>query len=244
MIKWTSISLLLHLCAAGLLIAAGPQLQQPKPVMIDLTLAPSLQPAGIPAAPAAGAKLPQPVQLPKKAEAVQPAQQKPVSLPTTQQSKAASMERTAVSQSPVLPVQSQAPTTAGGASSTIRQSGSHTVATPVSGSTVEKSSGSETTVAAGQPQQRYRAQHFGYIRDLIMNHLVYPQLARRRGWSGRVVLSFVVAEDGTVRSIQVKESSGHTLLDSSAMETVKSAAPFPKPPVAAEITMPVVFRLH
>ncbi|MGE0917407.1 energy transducer TonB [Trichlorobacter lovleyi] len=77
-----------------------------------------------------------------------------------------------------------------------------------------------------------------------MSHLTYPQLARRRGWSGRVVLAFVVAEDGSVRSIHVKEGSGHTLLDNSAVETVKGVAPFPKPPVAAEIIMPVVFRLE
>jgi len=83
-----------------------------------------------------------------------------------------------------------------------------------------------------------------HIRDLIIKHLTYPQIARRMEWSGRVVLAFVVAADGSVRSVHIKESSGYPALDNSAMETVKSVAPFPKPPAAAEIVMPVQFRLQ
>jgi protein TonB len=61
---------------------------------------------------------------------------------------------------------------------------------------------------------------------------------------GEGYTEFVVAEDGTVRSIQVRESSGYSALDNSAMETVKRVAPFPRPPVAAEIVMPVQFQLQ
>jgi len=96
----------------------------------------------------------------------------------------------------------------------------------------------------GKAQQRYLKVHFTYIRDLIIKRLTYPHVARRMGWSGRVVLAFVVAEDGSVRSIQVRESSGYSALDNSAMETVRSVAPFPRPPVAAEIVMPVQFQLQ
>jgi protein TonB len=63
-------------------------------------------------------------------------------------------------------------------------------------------------------------------------------------WSGKVILAFVVTEDGGVRSVQIKESSGYSVLDNSAMNTVRSVAPFPRPPVAAEIVIPVHFRLQ
>ncbi|MFH1029103.1 MAG: energy transducer TonB, partial [Pseudomonadota bacterium] len=99
-------------------------------------------------------------------------------------------------------------------------------------------------ITQGKAQQRYLNEHFTYIRDLIVKRLTYPRIARRMGWSGRVVLAFVVAEDGSVRSIQVRESSGYSVLDNSAMETVKRVAPFPRPPVAAEIVMPVQFQLQ
>lgn len=92
-------------------------------------------------------------------------------------------------------------------------------------------------------QQKYFKENFAYIRDLITTRLVYPPTARRMNWSGKVVVTFIVAEDGAVHSIRIVETSGHTILDKSAMETVRSVAPFPKPPVRAEITVPVYFKL-
>lgn len=104
--------------------------------------------------------------------------------------------------------------------------------------------GGEEGMTPEKAQQRYLKEHFAYIRNLIIKRLTYPEIARRMEWSGRVLLSFVVNEDGTVRVLRVKESSGHPVLDNSAMETVKRVAPFPRPPVAAEIVMPVHFKLQ
>lgn len=95
-----------------------------------------------------------------------------------------------------------------------------------------------------QVRRKYLKEHFSYIRDLIVKRLDYPPVARRMEWSGKVVVAFVVAESGDVRSVHVKESSGYPLLDHSAVDTVKRVAPFPRPPVAAEIVMPVQFRLE
>ncbi|MDD2851813.1 MAG: energy transducer TonB [Desulfuromonadaceae bacterium] len=92
--------------------------------------------------------------------------------------------------------------------------------------------------------KKYLKEHFNYIRERIMKRLDYPPVARRMEWTGRVVLAFVVNRDGGVHSVHVKESSGYAVLDNSAMDTVKRVAPFPKPPVVAEIVMPVHFRLQ
>ena len=103
--------------------------------------------------------------------------------------------------------------------------------------------GSEQTVTPEITQQRYVKEHFSYIRDLIAAQLVYPPMARRMNWSGKVAVAFVIAEDGSVHSIRVVETSGFPLLDKSAVETVMRVAPFPKPPIRAEITVPVNFRI-
>lgn len=95
-----------------------------------------------------------------------------------------------------------------------------------------------------QKKKKYLKEHFEYIRELVTKKLSYPAVARRMEWSGKVVLAFVVKEDGGVDSLRLKESSGHKVLDNSAMDTVRSVAPFPKPPVAAEIVIPVQFRLQ
>lgn len=92
-------------------------------------------------------------------------------------------------------------------------------------------------------KKRYLAEHFAYIRDTVLRKLSYPPVARRMGWSGRVMLSFCVTQDGLVNGIRVLQSSGVDILDKSAVEAVRKAAPFPKPPAEAEVVIPVVYRL-
>ena len=56
-------------------------------------------------------------------------------------------------------------------------------------------------------------------------------------------IAFFVCEDGGVNDVRVLESSGFGLLDTNAVETVKRVAPFPNPPVRAEIRMAITYRL-
>ena len=105
----------------------------------------------------------------------------------------------------------------------------------------ETASGGQSV--AQRTHQRYLKEHFIYIRNLITQQLVYPPMARKMGWSGKVVVAFVIAEDGAVHNIRVVESSGFSILDRSAVETVRTTAPFPNPPVRAEIIVPIYFQL-
>jgi protein TonB len=49
----------------------------------------------------------------------------------------------------------------------------------------------------------------------------YPRIARRRGYEGLVVLKVEILPDGRVGKVRVKRSSGHHILDKSALKTVK-----------------------
>lgn len=97
----------------------------------------------------------------------------------------------------------------------------------------------------GREAQRanYLAEHFSYIKKIIHEKLVYPPKARREGWTGKVRVSFVILENGNVSDIRVLAGSGHELLDQNAVETIKKAAPFPRPPIRAELRMPIIYRL-
>jgi len=97
--------------------------------------------------------------------------------------------------------------------------------------------------SAETAKQRYLKEHFIYIRDLVARKLVYPVMARKMGWEGKAVVAFMVMEDGQVGNVRLMESSGVPLLDRSALETIRRTAPFPRPPVRAEIVLPVTFRL-
>lgn len=81
------------------------------------------------------------------------------------------------------------------------------------------------------------------IRDGIQREIVYPAMARKMGWEGKVVVTFLILPDGSVRGIRVVQGSGHAVLDRGAVEAVRNASPFPRPPAEAEIITPVVYRL-
>ena len=76
----------------------------------------------------------------------------------------------------------------------------------------------------------------------------YPMLARRRGWEGTVQLSVLVLENGRVGDISVVKSSGHPLLDTTALKTVAKYHFVPglrgNQMVAMRVEVPVHFRLQ
>jgi protein TonB len=94
--------------------------------------------------------------------------------------------------------------------------------------------GSGDTAGSGEgkesAEKKYLREHFAYIRDKILGHISYPPLARRMGWQGKVILSFVITTDGLAKEIKIVQGSGFSLLDKNAAETVSDTAPFPNPP--------------
>ncbi|OGW20041.1 MAG: hypothetical protein A2077_04645, partial [Nitrospirae bacterium GWC2_46_6] len=51
--------------------------------------------------------------------------------------------------------------------------------------------GTKTASGVNEARARYLKEHFAYIRDLIMKSISYPRIARKMGWEGKVVVSFV-----------------------------------------------------
>ena len=50
---------------------------------------------------------------------------------------------------------------------------------------------------------------------------VYPEIARKQGWEGTVILKVLVEEDGSCKHVAVEKSSGYDALDHSAVRAVK-----------------------
>lgn len=75
----------------------------------------------------------------------------------------------------------------------------------------------------------------------------YPLLARARKIEGRVLVRIEVLENGVCGSVQVKESSGYTLLDNAALEGVQKWRFQPAQEngkkVKSQIEIPVIFQL-
>jgi len=93
-------------------------------------------------------------------------------------------------------------------------------------------------------RQLYLKEHFEYIRQKIMQHMVYPGFARKMGWAGQVTVAFIIREDGRASDLRIVRTSGFELLDADALDTVRRSSPFPRPPVLAEIVMPITYQLR
>lgn len=76
----------------------------------------------------------------------------------------------------------------------------------------------------------------------------YPDLARRRGEQGRVLVRVSVGPDGTPLAVAVGQSSGHTSLDNAALLAVRQWRFVPATqagrPVPAVAEVPIQFRLE
>ncbi len=90
----------------------------------------------------------------------------------------------------------------------------------------------------------YIRANFSYIKDMIDRKITYPQVARKMGWEGKVKISFVILSNGYAKDIKILEGSGKEILDKNAVEAVRTSSPFPRPPVAAQIIIPVLYKLH
>jgi protein TonB len=92
-------------------------------------------------------------------------------------------------------------------------------------------------------REHYVKANYSYIRDAVERRTSYPSIARKMGWEGKVLVAFTVCDDGQVEDIRIIKSCGFKALDKNAIKTIKACAPFPKPPVRAEVTLPISYRL-
>ena len=76
----------------------------------------------------------------------------------------------------------------------------------------------------------------------------YPPEARRKGYHGEVLLKVEVLSNGQVGEIEVKKSSGHEVLDRSALNTVRKWKFVParkgEAPVSLWVNIPIRFQLQ
>ena len=83
-----------------------------------------------------------------------------------------------------------------------------------------------------------------YIRETVMKNIKYPERARRMGQEGRVVLSFIVLENGATSEVKVVNGSGYRLLDESAKEGVMKTTIYKKVPYRIVVTLPIAYKLQ
>jgi len=88
-----------------------------------------------------------------------------------------------------------------------------------------------STRPATRPREGSGAEDDRQRRELVRSRLeaykFYPASARRRGIEGEVELGFALDSKGLADGLMILASSGYSILDRAAMQTVHRAQPFP-----------------
>ena len=96
-------------------------------------------------------------------------------------------------------------------------------------------------VPLNTPDPRY-AEYFAELKRRIEANWTYPQEASRRGQSGQGLVGFVLRKNGSVREVDIVQSSGVEILDRYLVNAIQLASPMPPiPDRISNGTLPVVF---
>ena len=104
----------------------------------------------------------------------------------------------------------------------------------------------ENKAAPTAPSEQFTAAQFNanYLHNPAPN---YPLLAKDRGWYGKVLLRVKVSAEGLSEGVDVARSSGHEILDDSAVEAVQKWRFVPAKRgdtvIASTVLVPIVFNL-
>jgi len=94
------------------------------------------------------------------------------------------------------------------------------------------------------PGGAYLDENYARIRDLIADNIVFPPIARKLGWKGRLTVSFTLDPAGNASAIHIVESSGKELLDRNVVAAIRKTAPFPSPKRMVTLVLPVTYNLR
>ncbi|MEQ1528201.1 MAG: energy transducer TonB [Methylococcales bacterium] len=215
--------LLLHLLAAQCLSQPLPPTTLAQPLMMEVSMVslPGKQQTVEPPAPP---KPPEPIK--PKVEPKKPTVKKPLEKPKPQKPKQAELPIPLDTVTESLPEPNEsAPSASNTAppSHPTTSSGTQGTAAPYNEATFEANYGTNP-----KPQ--------------------YPAFARSRGWQGKVLLRVNVTAEGRSESVEIYRSSGHDLLDESAIEAVEKWQFIPAKrgdqTVACTVIVPIIFTLN
>ncbi|EAH9986820.1 energy transducer TonB [Campylobacter upsaliensis] len=85
---------------------------------------------------------------------------------------------------------------------------------------------------------------FNKIQEAIQKAQIYPLIAQKKRMSGVVKVEFMWMSDKTLADLKIVQSSGYTLLDKSALESIRKASlNFPSYERNLKITLPISYEI-
>jgi periplasmic protein TonB len=213
---------LLHLWLAIWLMKPGEPIILAKPLMMEVSMisAPGVKPSALtPAPPKPIEPVAKPIKKPEKKPIKKKAQKKQQELP-----------KPTTTPEELVPAPSQAESV-----SEVKPTSNATTTPPVNNS---------KSVSTAEPyiEASFNANYGSNPKPR------YPDTARSRGWEGKVLLRVSVTAEGLSESVTVYRSSGHDVLDESAVAAVEkwrfTPAKRGDTNVACSVIVPIIFTLN
>lgn len=119
--------------------------------------------------------------------------------------------------------------------------------TTSSSESTEKQNDKVIISAANNQHTKSKARVISIIYKELSQHFVYPKLAQKRNWQGKVLLSLRVSSNGKINDVQLNNSSGYSVLDQAAINSLSKVGYLPQIsswlPYDIDLKLPVVYQL-
>jgi len=113
--------------------------------------------------------------------------------------------------------------------------------------TQKKQTDTITVPATDNQQAKSKARIISIIYKELSQHFIYPKLAQKRNWQGKVMLSLRVTANGKINNVRIKNSSGYSVLDQAAINSLIKVGYLPQVsswlPYDIDLKLPVLYQL-
>lgn len=104
-----------------------------------------------------------------------------------------------------------------------------------------------TSLITDKQQAESKARVISIINKELIQHFIYPKLAQKRNWQGKVLLSLRVSASGKINNVQLNSSSGYDVLDQAAINSLVKVKYLPQTSTWLSndiyLQLPVVYQL-
>jgi len=119
--------------------------------------------------------------------------------------------------------------------------------TPTSETVAILSQEKTTSPITDKQQAESKARVISIINKELIQHFIYPKLAQKRNWQGKVLLSLRVSASGKINNVQLNSSSGYDVLDQAAINSLVKVGYLPQTSTWLSndiyLQLPVVYQL-
>lgn len=90
------------------------------------------------------------------------------------------------------------------------------------------------------------ADYIARLTRRLQANLVYPEETRKHGVEGVSWISFTITESGAIKegTLRMRKSSGYASLDTNALNSARTSAPFERPPKELRVKIGVEFNVE